>query len=157
MWNFCVFTVFEFLSHLPRNSRAFRGRKFRFSVFSVFCGLKLLKACLKAPALTGYVGDRARIYDSCACEYVGKRWYQGYWGQPQANALSIGEGASKYISFHQQGSKGSEMACENGVRAFCDLQPIINIMSHQEDDSRMSMSDPWQVWFWDAGEGPRPT
>ena len=27
---FCVFAVFEFLSHLPRNSRAPRGRKFRF-------------------------------------------------------------------------------------------------------------------------------
>ena len=53
-WNFCVFTVFEFLSHLPRNSRASRGQKFR---FSVFCGLKLLGACLKAPARTGYVRD----------------------------------------------------------------------------------------------------
>ena len=49
--------LFEFLSHLPRNSRSSRGRKFRFFVVFVFCGLKLLKACLKAPALTGYVGD----------------------------------------------------------------------------------------------------
>ena len=40
VWNFCVSTVFEFLSHLPRNSRASQGRKFRFFVFFVFCGLK---------------------------------------------------------------------------------------------------------------------
>ena len=60
VWNFCVFTVFEFLSHLPRNSRASRGRKFQFFVFFVFCGLKLLRACLKAPALTGYVGGRPK-------------------------------------------------------------------------------------------------
>ena len=60
VWNFCVFTVFEFLSHLPRNSRASRGRKFQFFVFFVFCGLELLRACLKAPALTGYVGGRPR-------------------------------------------------------------------------------------------------
>ena len=39
------------------NSRASRGRKFQFFVFFVFCGLKLLRACLKAPALTGYVAD----------------------------------------------------------------------------------------------------
>ena len=59
MSNFCVFTVSEFLPHLPRNSRASRGRKFRFvvSFFFVFCGRKLLWAGLKAPGLTGYVGD----------------------------------------------------------------------------------------------------
>ena len=57
VWNFCVFTVFEFLSQLPRNSRASRGWKFQFFVFFVFCGLKLLRVCLKASALTGYVGD----------------------------------------------------------------------------------------------------
>ena len=62
IWNFCVFTVFEFLSRLPGNSRASRGRKFRFFVFFVFCGLKLLRARLKAPALTGYVGDTLYIY-----------------------------------------------------------------------------------------------
>ena len=61
VWNFCVFTVFEFLSHLPGNSRASRGRKFQFFVFFVFCGLKLLRACLKASALTGYVGDAQLI------------------------------------------------------------------------------------------------
>ena len=30
------------------------------SIF-VFCGLKLLRACLKAPALTGYIGDAQNI------------------------------------------------------------------------------------------------
>ena len=43
--NFWVFAVFEFLSNLPRNSRASRGQKFRFLVFFVFCGHKLLRAC----------------------------------------------------------------------------------------------------------------
>ena len=33
-----------------------------FFVFFVFCGLKLLRACLKAPALTGYVGDAQCMY-----------------------------------------------------------------------------------------------
>ena len=57
VWSFCVFTVFEFLSHTYREAPlASRGRKFRFFVFFVFCGLKLLRACLMAPALTGYVG-----------------------------------------------------------------------------------------------------
>ena len=54
VWNFCVFTVFKFLPQLPTNSRASWGRKFR---FFAFCGHKLLKACLKAPGLTGYIGD----------------------------------------------------------------------------------------------------
>ena len=62
VWKCCVFTVFEFLSHLPRNSRASRGRKFQLFVFFVFCGLRLLRACLKAPALTGYVGDAQGIF-----------------------------------------------------------------------------------------------
>ena len=53
-WNFCVFTVFEFLSHLPRTSRASRGRKFQFFLL-VFYGHKIFRACLKAPVLTGYV------------------------------------------------------------------------------------------------------
>ena len=57
-----VFTVFELLSHLPGNSRASRGRKFR---FFVFCGLKLLRASLKAPALTGYVGDAQPSHRIC--------------------------------------------------------------------------------------------
>ena len=64
VWNFCAFTVFEFF-HLPRNSRASRGRKFPFFLF--FCGLKLLRASLKAPALTGYVGDAQFI-----CHWSGK-------------------------------------------------------------------------------------
>ena len=34
-----------------------RRQNFRFSVFFVFCGQKLLRARLKAPALTGYVRD----------------------------------------------------------------------------------------------------
>ena len=62
----CVFTVFELLSHLPKNSRASRGRKFRFSVFFVFCGLKLLRACLKGPALAGYVGDAQLMPENSA-------------------------------------------------------------------------------------------
>ena len=58
-----IFTVFEFLSHLPGNSRASRGRKFRlFLSFCVFGVHKLLRACLKAPALTGYVGDAQHVH-----------------------------------------------------------------------------------------------
>ena len=63
MSNFCVFTVSEFLSHLPRNSRASGDGNSDFLSFFVFRGRKLLWACLKAPALTGYVGDA--YTDSC--------------------------------------------------------------------------------------------
>ena len=56
-WFLCVFAVFEFLFQLPRNSRASRDGNSDFLLFwGVFCGQKLLRACLMAPALMGYVG-----------------------------------------------------------------------------------------------------
>ena len=40
-----------------RETRASRDGDSDFWSFFVFCGHKLLRACLKGPALTGYVGD----------------------------------------------------------------------------------------------------
>ena len=78
VWSCCVFTVFEFLSHLPKTSRASRGRKFRFLGIFVFCGHKLLRASLKAPALTGYVGDAQQVPDLIGLilpVFLGGKWH----------------------------------------------------------------------------------
>ena len=61
-WN-CLFL--ECLFQLLRNSRASGGRKFRFCVFLSFVAY-LLRACLKAPALTGYVRDTQETDKSSA-------------------------------------------------------------------------------------------
>ena len=62
-----VLTVFEFLSHLLRNSWASRDGNSGFGFFA-FCGQKLLWACLKAPTLTGYVGDAQLTWENI-CRY----------------------------------------------------------------------------------------
>ena len=40
------------------------GTEIPIFVFFVFCGLKLLRACLKASALTGYVGDAQGMHQT---------------------------------------------------------------------------------------------
>ena len=57
MWNFCVFTVFDFCPTYRETPEPPGDGNSNFCLFCLFCGLKLLRDSLKAPALTGYVGD----------------------------------------------------------------------------------------------------
>ena len=51
----------------PNKLPSLPGTTIQLSVFFVFCGHELLRACLKAPALTGYVGD-----SQCKTPHLGR-------------------------------------------------------------------------------------
>ena len=106
MSNFCVFTVSEFLSHLRETPEPPGDGNSDFLSFFVFCGRKLLWACLKAPALTGYVRDghlrlgalRLALHSANYSLKLGLDW-NGVWGRgcneaeiSEERAFAVNEG-----------------------------------------------------------------
>ena len=70
VWNFCDFAVFEVFVPPTEKLPSLLGTEIPVFYLFVFCGLKLLRVCLKAPALTGYVRDAQYIQTSTPEQFL---------------------------------------------------------------------------------------